>query len=724
MIHKKVPFIEQIEHSECGLACVAMILGYYQHNVGLIDLREEFGVPRGGHTLSNLSEILNQKDCATKGFRTTIQDLKEFKLPVILFWEQKHFVILEKISKKKFYIIDPAYGRIKLTKEKFETSYSNILLTVTPKKKLPKIAKESNIRFLVNYAFKQPSLIIKIVVLTLCVQLLSITVPYITAHITDDIVLKANYDQLTIIGLLIGILFIAYLLISLARVFIISRLQTTMDCFMMTTFMQHLLKLPYRFFENRSNGELIFRANSNVYIRQILSNRTITLLVDSLLLFIYFILMLRISIDMSFIVLILGGIILGFLLLSSNITRNLSKQNIHTQTKVQNKLTESITGIVDIKMMGNEDTIFHEWKEHFENQLKHTEKQNNWTGSIGATTTAIQFIFTLFLLWYGTYKIFNSELSLGTLLAFNSLALSFITPLVSIGTTYIDLVVVGTFIQRLNDIIKATPEITNSQKMMLQKINGQIEFKNVSFRFDSFSDDTIKNVSFIIQPGEKVAIVGASGSGKSTIAKLLLGLYEPTDGYILMDGNPLNNLNRRELRKRMGAVLQDVSLFNKSILENIITDVSDINIENAVAAAKLACIYDDIIKYPTGFFTLVSENGLNFSGGQKQRLLLARALAKNPSILILDEATSAVDSLTENKIYRKIKTELACTTIIITHRLSTILEVDKILFVHQGSIKEVGSFKELMTLKGMFYELYQSQNKLEESIYDTNNINI
>ncbi|MFF2444987.1 peptidase domain-containing ABC transporter [Priestia megaterium] len=706
---KKVPFIEQIEHSECGLACIAMILGYYNHNVSLIELREDYGVPKGGHTLSNLSEIAKSRNLLPKGYKADAEDLQKFTLPLVLHWEHKHFVVLDRISKKYFYITDPAHGKKRLTKQQFNSCYSGLLLTLTPTEGIKKLKKESSIKFLLNYAFKKPKLIFAILILTLSIQLLVLTVPFLTKSLTDNILVPNSNSNLTMMGLIILCLFIGYKILSLLRVVLIAKLQTAMDYLMMTNFMNHLLKLPFRFFENRSKGELIFRANSNVFIRQILSTRTVSFLVDSLLLFTYIFLMLRYSISMSLIVIGIGFLIISLLVLSSKVTKNLSNIDVNTQTKVQNLLTESITGITDVKMMGLEEEILSNWNHEYKKQLTNTQRKNIWSGSINAISVSFQFILTLFLLWYGAYNVIDGEMSIGTLLAFNTLAASFITPLISIGTGYMDLIVVSSFVQRLYDVLKAKPEKTNEHSLKLQNFKGRIEFKNVSFKYDQFSKNVVNNISFTVEPGEKIAIVGPSGSGKSTLAKLLLGLYTPTQGDILIDNHPVENLNLKDFRSKVGAVLQDAKLFNKSIYENIVSNNEKANIEDIILATKQANIYEDIVKLPLGLYTIVSENGVNFSGGQKQRIILARALAKKPSILVLDEATSALDSISEKKIEESIDKKLTCTTLIIAHRFSTVKNVDKIIVMDEGEIKEMGTQKELLENKKLYYKLYKNQ---------------
>ena len=334
--------------------------------------------------------------------------------------------------------------------------------------------------------------------------------------------------------------------------------------------------------------------------------------------------------------------------------------------------------------------------------------------SINTIASAFQFILPIFLLWYSSSAIIAGDMTLGTVLGFNALAMAFITPIISIGSGYGELTYLGSYIQRIYDVMQAKSE-KDGEELLEEEItlHGDIEFENVSFQHNHFSDPAIQDVSFKINAGEKVAIVGSSGSGKSTMVKLLLGLYSPTKGTIKFDGEDSKGMDLTSLRKSMGVVFQEARLFNKSIAENIIANRVDISIEDVIDSAQKANIYNEIVSLPLKFDTTVSEFGINFSGGQRQRLLIARALASNPSVLLLDEATSALDTLSESKIDFEL-TKMSSTRVVIAHRLSTVRNADKIIVMNKGSVVELGTHEELTKKEGYYYRLCENQSLMEE----------
>jgi ABC-type bacteriocin/lantibiotic exporter with double-glycine peptidase domain len=402
------------------------------------------------------------------------------------------------------------------------------------------------------------------------------------------------------------------------------------------------------------------------------------------------------------------------MLLSTRIIRNLSDKNLLIQTKTQSYLTESIYGICDVKVLGAEEKIFKTWFQLFKQHLKISQKQSFITSSLESLGIGIQFITPLFLLWVGINMVISREISLGELLAFNSLAASFIVPIVSMGTTYSQLLLLGSYMQRLQDVVETKSENSNTEE--IKDFKGYIEFKDVSFKYEYFGKNILSSIDLTIKPGERVAIVGASGSGKSSLAKLLLGLNLPTEGSLTYDGQDIKNLNLQSIRRRIGAVLQETRLFHGSILENIELLSEEKSLDNIIEIAKTADIHEDILKQPMGYYTMISEGGNNFSGGQRQRLLLARALMKKPKLLILDEATSALDNLSEARIQENLQ-KLNCTQIIIAHRLSTVINADRILVMHDGEIIESGTHEELLDKMGYYYSLYYGEKeKMNEKI--------
>lgn len=713
MSPKKIPYIEQMEDSECGLACLAMVLNFYNYRTTLSTLRDEYGSTSEGLTFYHLAAFAQSKKLFTKGYKLDIDDLKNLTLPTILHWKGNHFVVLEKIKRNRFYIVDPAKGRTSLDKNTFSKYFTGNILSLEPSPDFTiNMEKESDNKILKHF-IKEKRFILSIFFITLLIQGLSVSVPLITSWFTDEI-LVANYQSTFIItGVIIGVLFFTYILLSILRGCVVSFFQTRLDSSIMNAYMNTLFKLPLTFFENRNTGELLFRTNSNVYIRQVLSSSTITIFIDIILVITYFFIMFTFSIPLSLILLGISIFITALLFFNTSILKKLNDKNVSNQAKVQSILSDSINGILDVKIHGLESKMHEQWKEKFDLQLAGAQQLNIWSSSIQSITTSIQFIISLFILWIGSYYVSTGEITFGTLVAFSTISISFINPIVSLSQSYTQILSLGAYFRRIFDVIKSKTEtINNSSKLELQ---GAIELRDVSFKYNKFGKNVLNNISLNIAPGEKIAFVGPSGSGKSTLAKILLGVYKPSDGEIYYDNKNVEELNITDLRTQIGSVMQDSSLFNRTIMENISMMQPDITLEEVVAASIKANIYNEIMALPLNFETIISENGMNFSGGQVQRLQIARALVRKKPILIFDEATSALDTISE-KVIDSYLNESSCTRVIIAHRLSTVINADRIYVLSNGEIQEFGTHEELIKKHGHYYQLYNGSQNSEDML--------
>lgn len=709
---KKVPYIEQMHHSECGLACLAMVLNYHRYCIPISELREIYGVSKGGTSLYQITKIAGNYNLEVEGYRTTAKEVANIQLPAILHWENKHYVVLERINKKTAIIVDPANGRKKISIKEFEKKYSGTALTLTPNRDFQLRKGESHVRYFLKYILKSKKLIAAIVLVSLIAQLASLGVPQLIQWITDTLLIQKNENYLSLVGYSLTLLFISYVIFTGLRGIFVAKLQTKVDNSLMTDFVNKLMNLTYSFFENRSVGELLFRANSNVYIRQILSTKVITLFIDIVLLFSYLAMMATYSLRLTAIVFALGFFIFSLLTLSTKISKNLAEKEIFYQSKVQSTLSEGLNGIGDVKVMGMEKKVYGQWDSYFKDHLKYAERRSIWNMFINTIVTTVQIVLPVLLLWLSGKALMTGDMSLGKILAFNALASAFLTPIISLGNSYGELIYVGSYIQKLYDVMTGTEEVHGEMQDDF-KITGEIELQNVSYKHNYFSDYSLKNISFTVSPGERIAIVGSSGSGKSTLIKILLGLYSPTHGDVLIDQQSIKDYELRQLRQNIGVVFQEARLFNKTIYENITLTNDDVALEDVIVAANRANIHNEIMELPLNYNTMVSEFGINFSGGQRQRMILARALAQDSSILILDEATSALDTVSEQKITDYLKS-LNCTQILIAHRLSTVRDVDRIVVMDRGEVVEIGNHQELLKEKGYYYRLYTTQ-QLEEN---------
>lgn len=394
-------------------------------------------------------------------------------------------------------------------------------------------------------------------------------------------------------------------------------------------------------------------------------------------------------------------------------TRKLNEKEVAEQAKTQSYISESIQGILDIKILGGESNVYKEWLKRFNEQLKYAEKGNRFKSLQDSLIQGIQLIIPLIVLWIGSFYVTNTDLSVGEIIGFNAIAIAFISPIASLGQAYNQLLLVDTYIKKIYDVVAM--EKNQSPLMIVENdeedtknydFQGNIQLKNVYYRYDSFGDYALKNINMNITKGEKIGIVGPSGSGKSTLAKLIINLYTPTKGEIRYDGLLIDvDVDFKKVRNNIGTVLQETRLFHQTVADNIRLFNQNITMEDVVKAAKLANIHDDIMSLPMGYDTIISESGVNLSGGQRQRILIARSLVTSPSILVLDEATSFLDNSSQSIIENNINS-LNNTVVIIAHRLSTVRNCDKIFVMNNGEIVEQGTHDELLLKQGLYHELY------------------
>lgn len=701
----KVKFIEQMESVECGLACFAMIADFYKINISLNELRNEYPAPREGFSFLNIEEIANDFNFDVAAYKADIGDLDQIMLPCIIQWGNNHFVVLERIEKSFYTIVDPNSGKAKLEKKEFEKKYSGFSLEFhfngIDKSTLQQKKSE---RIVWKYFNKYRNLFFILVFISIIIQGLMTLIPLSTKWVTDNSLSAGDVDKLSNFGWLIVIFSVSFILMSLLRGLCIALLQKKLDSSIMNDFMHKLFHLPYSFFDNRSSGDLLFRANSAVFIRDIISTTMITIFIDLLLIITYTAVMINFSLDLSLLLLSLSILLAIILFVNSSVIRKITKKNIQDKVNSQSVLTENMYNIVDIKSLGLEKKRLELWSKKYSKELMSSQKLNVTQACLQTITGFFQVVVPLLVLWVGGHKFLQGEITLGTLIAFSSIAGSYVTPIISISNNYTQLISLGSYFSRIKDVLRSQDE-QEKQEVTPYKVKGDITFDNVSFKYNKFSKYTLKSLNFTIKQGEKVAIVGPSGSGKSSISKLLLALYKVSEGRLLINNRDINEYDFHALRTSIGTVLQESKLFSGSISDNISMSKDNHEDLKVIDAARKSGILEDILSSPMGFETVISESGNNFSGGQRQRLLVARALYQEPSVIVFDEATSHLDFFTERHIENTLK-ELNITQIIIAHRLRTIQNADKIIYLEDGCIKEMGTHEQLLQNKSYYYNLY------------------
>lgn len=704
----KIRFQQQSEHSECGLACVAMILDYLKGNVKLTKLRGCYGVPTGGYNFFQMKQILSEYNIESKAIKANTQDLVLLPTPFVVFWNNNHFVIVENIKGDYFKIIDPAFGKQKYGYDDFNKSYSGFALYITTsniRKKSHTFKKINNDLFYCLKNVKRE--LLGVALFSFLMQIFSILLPALMKKIIDEKVDIYINDGIWCILLFFLILVVLYFLTNMGRTRLIAQLQTVFDKNLLSLTIKYLLGLPYSYFTNRSRGEIIYRINSNSYIRQILVDNVIGSVIDVLFFFVYLIALFYFNYYLAIVTIVLAFIIILFSVINARINQIMTQKELIASTKTQGVTSELVNNIFTVKATNTQHKFFSKWNENFNEQIDIEVKKSKYSSIFLNIPQTIQAFYSLIIIFIGYILIINNKTTIGGVIAFNSIGVTFLTPLMSIINAYSQILVVRVYIERLLDILETPSEESMFGKKRLDIMQGKIELDHVFFKYSKFSTATLSDVSLTIRPREKVAIVGPSGSGKSTLLHVISGLYKITEGTIKYDNSDINDLDIQELRKHLGIVLQNHNVFNGTVKENITMErrYSDNDILKAISLTGLNDVIDDL---PIGLNTHISENGNNLSGGQSQKLSLARTIIANPTVLLLDEPTSSLDNISELKIMSNLF-NMEATVVVVAHRLSTIENFDKIIVLNHGTIVGMGTHEQLISTNELYRNLYRKE---------------
>jgi ATP-binding cassette, subfamily B, bacterial len=706
---RRVPVVLQMSVTECGAACLAMILGYYGRHTSLLEARDYFGIGRDGVSAWQLVDVARQLGLEAKGVGIAAAQVREQTLPAIAFWKESHFVVVERFVGDKVDIVDPEFGQLRLSWHEFEHDYSDVLLlfapgaSFQPKPKSTAFSWRTYLGSLLRVDGARRFLI-QIIAASLLLQLFGIVLPFVTQVVVDRLIPNQELNLLTVIGVAILGLAGAQFISSFARAHWLLHLQARFDGRMMPDFFAHILRLPFRFFLQRTSGDLITRLTSHMVVRETLTNQLISTILDGTLVLGYLIALFVWQPLYGLLVLVLAAVQIGLVVLTASWMTRLTQRTLVAEADSHTYLIEAIGSIATLKASGMEGRVARHWNHLFDQYLSRMIQQSRLTAGLDSVLMALRTFTPLVLLWAGAWLVLNGSVSLGTMLGMNALAIAFLEPLSYFIENSQQVQRVGAYLERIGDVMATAQERTATASA--PSLTGAVRVENVSFRYDKESPYVLEDISLEIKPGQKIALVGRTGSGKSTLAMLLLGMFEPTDGMIYYDGVALNEMDIRTLRAQCGVVLQESLLFQDSIRQNISFHdhhMDEYEIERAAAVAEIDA---DIEAMPMGYETPLAQGGGGLSGGQRQRLALARALARHPKILVLDEATSHLDVDTERRVHANLN-ELQMTQIIIAHRLSTVATADLILVLEDGKVIEQGNHQALLARGGYYASLVQ-----------------
>ena len=706
----KAPVIMQMEMLECGAASLAMVLGYFGKWVPLEQVRVDCGVSRDGSSARNIVMAAQNYGLSVQAYSMEPEQLFEnATYPCIIHWEFNHFVVLCGKKGKKIYVNDPARGNVVMSQEEFDRGFTGIVLFFEPTEGFEAGGSRKSI---LGYAMTR----LKgakggMVFLSLCLiasALIGILQPGLMRIFVDR--LLAGEDSGAFAGLFFGgiiLLGIAGIIVTVLRLLVSYRLSGKMAAGSSVAFMRHIMKLPMEFFSQRMAGDIQLRASTNASIVDSFINLLVPLFINFCLMILYLVVMLRYSVLLTLVGLgcMLINLILGRLISLKRV--NITRVSMRDEGKLSGQTLSNIYMIESIKSSGAEEGCFEKWAGYQAGVNAQDVKYVRLNGILGALPGLVTSVSSVAVLMLGSYLIMKGEFSVGILMAFQTLLAGFIAPTQSLIEAGQGIAEMRSDMERVEDIMnykEARSQAEDIKDSASHKLSGNVEIKNLTFGYNKLAKPLISDFSMKLESGKKIALVGGSGSGKSTIAKLVSGLMEPWSGEILFDGRTMNEIDKARFNGSVAVVDQDITLFEDTISSNIKMWDDSIQDFEVIMAARDAAIHKDISEKPGGYSYRLSEDGRNLSGGQRQRLEIARALAADPTILILDEATSALDARTENEVMKAIG-DRGITCIVVAHRLSTIRDCDEIIVLDGGQVVERGRHEELYKAQGRYYEL-------------------
>ena len=711
----KVPVIMQMEALECGAACLTMVLAYYEKWIPLEKVRVDCGVSRDGSNAKNVLMAARNYGLSANGYR--FEDVKSIKeeglFPAIIHWNFNHFVVLKGFKGNKAYINDPGRGAITVPIEEFDSSFTGICLMFEPSDAFEKGGKKQS---MIDYAarrLKGTGVAVAFVVLTTVItSLFGVINPVFSRVFIDRLLPKVNPEWNLPFLVLLGVFSLIQVVVMWIQTIYSLKINGKLAIVGNATYMWKVMHLPMNFFSQRMAGDIQQRKDENATISSNLVNTFAPLALNTGMMFFYLFVMLKNSVILTIMGLssILVDIAVARIISAKRV--NFTRVQMRDSGKLHGTTVSGIEMIESIKAGGAENGFFGRWaglQASVNTQTNNFMYLNTYWGMIPTIVSAI--VNTLILIT-GVYLTMMGQFTLGAVMAFDGFLSSFLGPaeeLIGAGQTLQEM---RTEMERIEDVM-SYPDDENTKERPwkeedLSKLNGKIELKHVTFGYSRLSDPLIKDFNMSIEPGSRVAFVGSSGCGKSTLSKLITGLYDPWEGEILFDGKKIGEIDRNVFTGSVAIVDQDIIIFEDTIRNNIKMWDDSIEDFEMIMAARDAKIHDDIIQRTDGYDHKLIEGGKNFSGGQRQRLEIARVLAQDPTVIILDEATSALDAKTEYEVVNAIK-DRGITCIVIAHRLSTIRDSDEIVVLNHGEVVERGTHEELFKKGGYYTELVTSE---------------
>ena len=714
----KTPILLQMHAAECGAACLGSVLAHFGRWVSLTELRERCEVSRDGSSAAGVLRAARHYGLEGRGLSVNAGFLKRLPLPSILFWQYSHFVVLEGHDENHFYLNDPATGRRRVTTKEFGKAFSGVVLQLErgenfePGGERPGLLKQARV-----WLEGTRQGIVGAFACGLMLAMLALTAPAAVSVFVDHVLINQQ-SWGPALAVLLGCGALLTYLLSLLKHGILKRLSTRISIAGYSRGMSRLLRLPVEFFNHRMVGDLTDRVSAIDRIAKNLTEQFLVLMIDMAASLLFLAVMLMIDFRLGLIVLALAAVNAAL----AHYVKRLRSVRAETMRREQGLLLgagmQMLTHAESLRMVAADDRYFARWAGQ---QALELDARKHYA-ELGYLNTALPGLIAMLaaalILAFGAGRVIEGGITLGALAGFYLLALMFLAPVGRFVEFADKRQAIESDLQRLEDIGRTAEDPVFTRRNPLAEslptfkgrlqLAGQVELRNVSFGYNKSKPALIKEFNLVIKPGQRVAIVGPSGSGKSTVSRLVAGINQPWSGEILFDGEPRHEIPEEVLQRSISMVDQDVVLFSATVRDNITLWNPAVPDETVVAAARDACVHEDILRRPLGYATRVEEGGVNFSGGQRQRLEIARALVGDPSVLILDEATSALDAANEEFVEDALRRR-GVTCLIVAHRMNTVRDCDEIIVLDQGVEAQRGTHDELMKDKnGIYYRLVKT----------------
>jgi ATP-binding cassette subfamily B protein RaxB len=708
-----MPLVFQTEAAECGLACLAMILGHHQLITDLPTLRARHRVSMTGLTLADLSSLAHQEKLGTRALRLDLDELNQLRLPAILHWDMNHFVVLKSITNKKVVILDPAVGKRQLEMKEVSKHFTGVALELWPNPGFEPRQEKTRIRIsqLIGQMTGLWQALSQVLLLSLALEVFTLLTPLFMQWVLDYVVVSKDMQLMNTLLIGFALLMVLQLSTGILRSWLLMIFATNISVQWQSNVFTHLIRLPLSYFHSRHLGDIVSRSESIGEIQNTLTSALVETLFDGLLVTLTLALMFMYSPTLAIVAVIAIVIYFGIRMLWYRPFYNATEEKIVRDARLSSHFLETIRGIRAIQLFTRHHQRRSTWQNLLVESTNSSLRLQKYNILYGLMRDFLASSFTLLIVWLGVRQIGQAELTVGMLVAFMAYRGQFDDRVTALIDKLIQLRLLRLQAERLADIV-LTPTSSDSEgELSPQVIFSQteknppnIEIKGLDFRYGDKSPWILKNLNLFIDSGEVLAIAGRSGSGKSTLVNLLLGTCTPENGQILIDGQVLKQGELSKWRAQVATVMQDDTLFAGSISDNICFFDALPDRSRIIDCASMANLHEDIEKMPMTYQTLVGDMGTTLSGGQKQRLLLARALYKQPSVLILDEATSQLDIESEAKVNSAVK-RLSMTRIIVAHRPETIASAHRVIEIDLGQITFDGTPSAYFKYKGYFLKV-------------------